>query len=389
MGKKGIVFGAALALALCAFVATNSAAALAMAIVVAATPLACLTLGKALASRTRISFQLLPTCTVGQSLPLAIEVHRPWFLRGRIFLTLEFRSVLLGRSWEVPLTLTPSTEKVERFTMPINVQCCGRVSVSLMKAQANDALGLTRATVPHAGFEGSYLAYPPFSELGIEGQRISLPQLTGTVYDQTHKGQDRTEVFDLREYRQGDAIGSIHWKLSARFDEALVREPSRPADYDIAILLDAHSCDLDDEAGLRILTGTFSVAASVGLSLVENGTPHAFVIVRENGFSAGFVENRVDFENALDEALGAQLTERTVVDVDRYRAFARTHGITKTIMVTDQLSDDLIEKMAGRRGLSVMHVGNYGSIGTEDLDGCTLTHIPAESVGTTMKSLVL
>ncbi|MFR2030140.1 MAG: DUF58 domain-containing protein [Collinsella sp.] len=33
--------------------------------------------------------------------------------------------------------------------------------------------------------------------------------------------------FDLRSYREGDAIKSIHWKLSTRFDDVLVREASR------------------------------------------------------------------------------------------------------------------------------------------------------------------
>ncbi len=389
MGKRGIIFGIALALALCALVATNSAAALAMAIIVIVVPIACLVLGKVRAKRTHLSFQLDPTCTVGQSHPLNIEVRRPGALRARIFLTLEFHSTLLGRSWEVPLTLTPSTEKVECFTLPINAQCCGNISVTLKKAQANDSLGLTRNTVPDAAFEGAYLAYPPIYELNIEGKRTSLPQLTGTVYDQARKGHDRTEVFDLREYHQGDTMGSIHWKLSARFDEPMVREASHPADYDIAILLDVHFCDPADAEALRILASAYSVAASVGLSLMQSGIPHAFIIPRQNGLSTGFVENRADFESALDQALSVELAPETSIDAREYREFVRMHGITKTILVTDQLGDDLLGKITGKRGLSVLHVSNGTAVSSEDLDGCTLTHIPVESVGTTMKGLEL
>lgn len=42
------------------------------------------------------------------------------------------------------------------------------------------------------------------------------------------KGDDRTEIFQLREYQSGDDIKQIHWKLSSKLDEIILKEASRP-----------------------------------------------------------------------------------------------------------------------------------------------------------------
>ena len=48
------------------------------------------------------------------------------------------------------------------------------------------------------------------------------------VYDDFRPGNDSSEIFDVREFRDGDKIQSIHWKLSAKMQELVVREDSQP-----------------------------------------------------------------------------------------------------------------------------------------------------------------
>ena len=51
-------------------------------------------------------------------------------------------------------------------------------------------------------------------------------------------GMDSQEIFDTRYYRQGDLLKNIHWKLSAKADDLLVKEFSMPADQSVEIYLD-------------------------------------------------------------------------------------------------------------------------------------------------------
>lgn len=56
-------------------------------------------------------------------------------------------------------------------------------------------------------------------------QTVSLPR--GTVL-RPKPGGGITDEHDLRPYRQGDLIRSIHWKVSAKHDSLIVREPLSP-----------------------------------------------------------------------------------------------------------------------------------------------------------------
>ncbi len=48
------------------------------------------------------------------------------------------------------------------------------------------------------------------------------------VYSKQRPGDDSTEVFDIREYRPGDKLRSIHWKLSSKQEALIVKEASYP-----------------------------------------------------------------------------------------------------------------------------------------------------------------
>lgn len=50
-------------------------------------------------------------------------------------------------------------------------------------------------------------------------------------------GGGYAEEHELRPYRPGDSINSIHWKLSSKTDEIIIREPLEPVDEGTAVLL--------------------------------------------------------------------------------------------------------------------------------------------------------
>lgn len=57
-------------------------------------------------------------------------------------------------------------------------------------------------------------------------------------YSYTHSGDDPSETFDIKEYNPGDSCRSIHWKLSAKTQEIMVREPALPINSSLMILDD-------------------------------------------------------------------------------------------------------------------------------------------------------
>ncbi len=58
------------------------------------------------------------------------------------------------------------------------------------------------------------------------------------VYSKVKSGDDPSEVFDIREYKEGDRIQRIHWKLSSKKDTIFVKDYSLPINCGIHIFID-------------------------------------------------------------------------------------------------------------------------------------------------------
>ena len=65
------------------------------------------------------------------------------------------------------------------------------------------------------------------------GRRASGSQTLSNVI-----GDDPSEVLDTRTYQEGDTLHQIHWKLSAKMDELLVKVYSASADKAVCICMD-------------------------------------------------------------------------------------------------------------------------------------------------------
>lgn len=98
-------------------------------------------------------------------------------------------------------------------------------------------------------------------------------------------GADRQDTFQLREYRPGDDLRGIHWKLSAKQDQLVYREPGLPMKRSLLLCWQkggAQAADLDAMA---------EVVFSLAQALSEAGCP----------FTLGWSE---DGENHLEEISG-------------------------------------------------------------------------------------
>lgn len=60
-------------------------------------------------------------------------------------------------------------------------------------------------------------------------------------WSQIHKGNDMTEVFALRDYVPGDSLKQIHWKLSSKKQQLIVREPGLPVEKSLLIFWDKNT----------------------------------------------------------------------------------------------------------------------------------------------------
>ena len=108
------------------------------------------------------------------------------------------------------------------------------------------------------------------------------------------------EGYDLRPYRAGDPVAAIHWKLSSKRDELVVRETLEPRRQGIALTFD-HFGGLDELDGVLDRLFTWSTA------LLAAGRSHTVAWLHpETGELRRFL---VADRRTLDRCLTAALSD--------------------------------------------------------------------------------
>lgn len=123
-------------------------------------------------------------------------------------------------SHRLVLSIPPRGRKM--FPMPLTLTDLGQIVFRCQKFAVTDLLGIF-SIYSMCNAAGSFCVLPgpdagPASPLPVTGSG------TTELAESRQKGNDHSEISDIRTYRPGDRPRDIHWKLSARQRELMAKE---------------------------------------------------------------------------------------------------------------------------------------------------------------------
>ena len=126
---------------------------------------------------------------------------------------------LTGETHSVRTTVQSSSQDEDRrWTM--GTDHCGMLECRVDKLWVCDCLGLF--ALPLRAPAAVNMMSAPLPE---DPGPLELPEGTGMSVPQPGKKAVFGEDYELRPYREGDSLRMIHWKMSAKRDELVTREP--------------------------------------------------------------------------------------------------------------------------------------------------------------------
>ena len=341
-----------------------------------------------MARHMKIDFELSGACVVGKDKCMRVEIVRRRGLRGRIDMVFECKNRFTGTIVDFPVTLCPGQHGIERFDVPLDTSCVGLVSITLKKATLVDAIGMDLSMLP-CEFEGSYAVYPAISQIDAYFGRMAQTESSNASYDQNKKGRDESEVFDLREFRRGDAVRTVHWKLSARFDDLVVREASRPVDSRTILVFGGIMGANENEEARAALNSTASLFVGISQSLLHQGVTHTVMRKTNDVIDERPVENEGDFNTMLDEFIAFPTPSDMVVSAEDEKQLGERRQFSKIIVVTNTLRNSEFERIGAYGDLSVVVVGARTATASTENRLYRIIAVSADSVGTSVKNLEL
>ena len=188
-----------------------------------------------------------------------------------------------------------------QYSYRFKPQGAGFYHIELKKVRIYDMTGMFYLNRKCTG-SAKFYVLPKIVDVGVRlSEQTRNFYGESDSYDDFHPGQDQSEIFDVREFRAGDRIQSIEWKLSAKQDQLYVREGSLPMACPVVLFLEASNRKKNYEDFLV-------VAAGISFSLMDAACHHYISWYSES--RQDIVRYRVYDEESFYEFFAIYLTEK-------------------------------------------------------------------------------
>ena len=257
-------------------------------------------------------------CRRGTTSQWRICVERRTFLPvSRLTVRFRFTNDLTG--WTEKKRVRFDRLSAEKQAFPIQAEHCGRVTCRVTRVRMLDSLGLFALPVRRPA-PAAVLVLPVRARLE-ELPSMEMPNMSTAV-----EGKQKVPNgdYELRDYRPGDPLRSVHWKLSSKRDELVVREWQGSTAARVILAVDRFG---DPERLDRVLDRFYSLS----MSLLEKDYPHLAQWEEQGAVRTASIPDR----ETLLACMGEMLSRRAPLEGRAMRELLPPDGNIPTVFVTD------------------------------------------------------
>lgn len=153
------------------------------------------------------------------------------------YAVIEIQNTLTGELQTLTTMMPVSANNIQTIKFSVSYKHCGRVIISLKNLKIYDYIKMFSRNVSTGAV----------NDMMILPDRITISPVVDTQiatsadsddFSKDKPGDDCSEIFDIREYTEGDKINRIHWKLTSKCDKLMLKEYSLPISNNLMILLE-------------------------------------------------------------------------------------------------------------------------------------------------------
>lgn len=242
-----------------------------------------------------------------------------------ISVEVETKNLLTGEvhSDKIPVSVGTKSEAVAK--LEVNCTLCGRIRLTVTEIHLYDLFGFFYVTVP-CKEKVKALVLPNIFPMEITITKSNTVEPECDTFSPYKAGNDPTETFGIRDYAPGDALRSIHWKLTGKYDRLMIREAGLPVNESVLILFERICPDSANFASPAVRAALGEIAVSLSQSLTERNVAHTLGWLRsENGT---FLGHRVDSEESFQLIMAELLSVSEMRgEEDTIESYLKTNDI--------------------------------------------------------------
>lgn len=190
---------------------------------------------------------------------------------GRALILLE--NMLTGETKREEIGFSVGGRKSGAFTCTSDFAHCGRIRIKVEELIAGDFIGAYEKR-RRSDLKTYNLALPLTYPIEVDMGQGNQTDINSDEYSMLKSGFDPSEVFAMREYRYGDKIKNIHWKLSEKVGELTVRELGLPINNSLLILMETSFPEGSGAPEPEVMDSIAETVISLSQSLCKEQIPH-------------------------------------------------------------------------------------------------------------------
>ncbi len=289
------------------------------------------------AAKTGVRFEVKNPCA-GKEEVVTLDIifqNRSVFPIAQAWLLFSCTNALSGETMREAFYIAINSGAEQTAEYELKSQYCGKLTIQLEQIKFYDHFGIFRIK-RRFGTATEVFVLPKSYPLDTGIDTTVNYDEESTTFSKEKPGSDSSELFDIRPYREGDPLRSIHWKLSSKLDELMVKEFSLPMDDSVLLLTELMARDMET------LDTVLEAMVSLCNYLLENRINYR--VEWYNAVSSSFEKAEIKTVDTMAELINAMLSSRRYSD-EPYalsgRLTPREGEFPHAIYITGQLTERL------------------------------------------------
>lgn len=181
--------------------------------------------------------------------------------------------------------LAAPARRMTSVAIKLDCKYKGVYEIGVRQVRLSDYLGLFTFRQGEA-LLGTLTVYPRIVPIDSFPAALGCP---GESLASAGRSLDSTEnVSDIRKYQSGDRLRAVHWKLSAKKEELMVRNFEQSSGLRVDLILDASGISPDPDEGIPAEDRFVECAVSLAYHFAANSIPAVLYY-----YGAGLVKQRL------------------------------------------------------------------------------------------------
>lgn len=249
------------------------------------------------------------------------------------------------------------------FYFNLNCNYRGNYEIGLKSIELVDFLGIFKLTYKIFGPK-SITVYPRIVYLDRFELKTDYQSESHSILNSRH--EDMSTILDVRQYQYGDTLKKVHWKLTAKSGELMVKKFQSTTETSSIVMLDLKKGMFTEDINTIIEDKLIESAVSIIYYCLHNWIPIKFVYYDE-GLVTFEASNPLEFEeiyNALAKMRFYQDIEfKDILDVYLKDFINKTNIILFTPNLNYSLYDQIHKTCSSGFDVSLIYVSDEEATG--------------------------